>query len=149
MKTTIGKSLDEVRKLQRNRLSSEVLLSDVKYHKKFVQNTGRKHITNKKRNEVINAINDMIMQTVIQGQYNVRIPGLGIMTILKLKLRKPIYHNRHLKDQLFPKVHLYFQAYGEETRTMLYDLEFYPSRKYKQDLKKLAPKYLDSIKETL
>lgn len=148
LKTTIGKSHEEVIKLPRNRTKAEVNLLDKYAYYKFKKKTGCKNISIQTRNAVIKKINERIMATILQGHYNVRIPNLGIITLIKHKAKGVGYGAKTKKGDLVPKVHIYFQVTGDERRVYVYDFDFISTRKHKRLLQKLFPAIADTVKES-
>jgi hypothetical protein len=148
LKTTIGKSLDEVVKLPRNRTKSDINLSDSSSYRRFKQNTGATNISQKTRNTVIKRINELIAQTVLENNYNIRIPNLGIVTLIKYKANNMGYGAKTKKGDMVGKIHIYFQVSGEERRVQILDFDFSENRKYKRHLKKILPHIMDNIKES-
>lgn len=148
MKTTIGKSLQEVIKLSRNRTKSDISLSDSSSYKRFKDNTGSTNISRKTRNSVIRRINELIAETVLENNYNIRIPNLGIVTLIKYKAGKVGYGAKTKKGDMVAKIHIYFQVSGEERRVQILDFDFSENRKYKRHLKKILPHIMDNVKES-
>jgi len=147
LKTTIGKSHEEVIKLPRNRTRAEVRLLDKVAYYKFKKKTDCKHISIQTRNAVIKKINERIIDTVLQGHYNVRIPNLGIIALIKIKANRVGYGAKMKRGDLFAKVHIYFQVTGDERRVYVYDFDFVSTRKHKRLLRKTFPSMAESIKE--
>lgn len=148
MKTTIGKNLNEVIKLQRNRTKSDISLSDSSSYKRFKENTGSTNISKKLRNEVIRRVNELVAETVLENNYNIRIPNLGIVTLIKYKAHRVGYGAKTKKGDTVAKIHIYFQVSGEERRVQILDFDFSENRKYKRHLKKMLPHIQDNIKES-
>ena len=148
MKTTIGKSLEEVIKLSRNRTKSDISLSDSSSYKRFKDSTGSTNISRKTRNSVIKRVNELIAETVLENNYNIRIPNLGIVTLIKYKAGKVGYGAKTKKGDMVGKIHIYFQVSGEERRVQILDFDFSENRKYKRHLKKILPHIMDNIKES-
>jgi hypothetical protein len=148
LKTTIGKSHEELVKLPRNRTKSDVDLTNYSSYKKFKENTGNSQITLKQRNAVIKQINKMIMDTVTQGHYNIRIPNLGFITLIKHRSNINSYDGKIKRGDFVPKVHVYFQLYGEEKRIAILDFDFISPRKYKKQLLKNFHNLEPTLKES-
>ena len=70
LKTTIGKSHEEVIKLPRNRTKSEVNLLDKYAYHKFKTKTGSKNISIQTRNAVIKKINERSSSSCINQTYS-------------------------------------------------------------------------------
>jgi len=148
LKTTTGKSHNELIKLPRNRTKADIILLDNVGYYKFKKNTGCDNISSQTRSAVIKRINELIMDTVIEGNYNIRIPNLGIITLMKFRAKNLNYGAKTKRGDLMAKVHVYFQLTGEENRTYMTDFDFSPSRKHTRYLKKIFPQIADSLKET-
>ncbi len=149
LKTTTGKSHEEVIKLPRNRVKSEKSLMDRYSYFAFRKNTGCKHISQKTRSEVIKRINDLIIETVTKGHYNIRIPNLGIVTLIKHKSNISNYHGKVKRGDMVPKVHVYFQVSGEERRVSVLDFDFIAPRKQKRKLIKDFSNLEPTLKESI
>jgi hypothetical protein len=143
LKTTTGKSLDEMRKLSRNKFKSDHSFLNYEGYLKFKKNTGLTHVTQKQRSQIIKKVNDLISTTVLKGHYNIRIPNLGIVLLIKFKYYRPGTHGKIKKGDMMPKIHVYFQVTGEEKRVYVLDFDFTAARKYKgilhQNFKELEP----------
>lgn len=148
LKTTTGKSLEERLKLPRNRDKSDYIFLSKESYAVFKKNTGRKHISFKTRSAVIKEINRLVSETVLEGHYNVRIPNLGIITLIKFKMHSPAFKMRSKKGDMACKIHIYFQVSGEERRVHMLDFDFVAQRKYSRKLRKDFLKLQETIKES-
>jgi hypothetical protein len=148
LKTTTGKSHNELIKLSRNRIKADTSLLDKASYSKFKKNTGCDNISSQTRSAVIKRINELIMDTVIEGNYNIRIPNLGIIALIKFKAANLNYHAKTKNGDLVAKVHVYFQLSGENNRTYITDFDFSPKRERSRYLKKIFPQIADTLKET-
>jgi hypothetical protein len=146
MKTTIGKSHKEVVKLPRNKSKSDFDALTARGYKEFIRRTGKRNITQAQRGQIIKKINGLAMETILKGQYNIRFPYLGILTLIRVPYNHTPTHSQTSRVKYFPKIHFYFQVTGEENRIMLYDMTFNACRKYRQRLEKETEKFIDSLK---
>lgn len=147
LKTTIGKSHSELIKLPRNRNKADLILLNKPGYYKFKKNTGCDNISIQTRSAVIKRINELVMDTVLQGNYNIRIPNLGIITLIKFRAKNVNYGAKTKKGDAVPKVHIYFQVSGEERRVYMLDFDFVSKRTHARHLKKIYPQIAETIKE--
>ena len=88
------------------------------------------------------------MDKIIEGNYNIRIPNLGIITLIKFKVKKISYYAKTKKGEMTSKIHFYSQITGPENRTYILDFDFIAKRDYTRKLKKKFPQLAETIKES-
>ena len=93
-------------------------------------------------------MNELIMDKVIEGNYNIRIPNLGIITLIKFKTKKVKHFAKIKKGDPILKIHLYSQITGEDNRTFVLDFDFTAKREYTRLLQKRFSNIADAIKES-
>lgn len=112
-----------IEKKTRKRLESEVNNSNKEAYKKFVADTGRSEISYELFTDIIKGVNKKMFTKLLEGNFTIKIPKLGILKLLKVKPIKDAktridwnlynssnvyasYRNSHTDGYIY-KVHLY------------------------------------------
>ena len=138
MKTTTGVSLEIQRTLPKNHLKSDFSYGSYKEYKDFIEKTNLKHISRPTRNQVIVDIHEKIYDHVMNKGYTVRIPGFGILALIKIhdpfNDRLDIPSVAKSKGYTY-KLHVYFSLRGKRMRARAKTFQFYTLQRIRKDIK--------------